>query len=192
MGFILRSLYSIVKVTDIVLNGQEESVEGYEFTKTEARKRYSRKFLYIYDILCAPVSIWKKCKHYVKTHHDTATFGSSNLYTSCCLDHSCVESCKMLSKFNRIVRQKLSVDYHQGWNDPTARSNHWAIQNAEEYVAKLVQIVIKNLSKATAVIGPTSLFPIDSIYCLIPENGKCGCQKTLGWYYFSIRKVILH
>lgn len=88
--------------------------------------------------------------------------------------------------------QKLAVDYHQGWNDPAAGSNHRAIQNAEEYVAKLVQIVIENLPEATAVVGPTSLFSVDGVYCLIPEHGECCRQQTLGRNNLPVREVIMH
>lgn len=59
-------------------------------------------------------------------------------------------------------------------------------------MAKLVQIVIKNLPEAATVIGLTSLFTVNSIYGLVPKDGECSRQETLRRNDLSICVIVLH
>jgi hypothetical protein len=80
-----------------------------------------------------------------------------------------VDTSKVRPKFNRVV------GWHHAWRKSKYSPNvifygkHGTDVAHEDSERNLIQVVVKNLTKWTAVIGSASLFPVSCIYRLVPK-----------------------
>jgi hypothetical protein len=69
----------------------------------------------------------------------------------------------MLSVFNREMGEKLAVHYHENGPESVSEPQQCTIQDAEENMAELVKIMVKNLAKRTAVVCSSCLLAVNSV-----------------------------
>ena len=74
-----------------------------------------------------------------------------------------MEASKVLAVLNGVVWQQLSTRNKDNGPEPSTRPRHRNALNQEEYVAKLIQIMIEQLAQTTAIICPSSLLAVDGI-----------------------------
>ena len=89
------------------------------------------------------------------------------------------------------MRQQLAINNHENWKESISESQESTIDNAKENMAKLIEVVIKDLAQRTAIVCLSSLFSIDCVQCLVPKYCKTIQEKHAKRQYCFHGHIIL-